>query len=38
MLCKSCLIDKDASAFYASNKSKCKECVKAAIRWETLHF
>jgi hypothetical protein len=32
MLCKDCLIDKEVTAFYASNKSRCKECVKAAVR------
>lgn len=31
MRCKHCLIDKDASAFYLSNKSRCKECVKLAV-------
>lgn len=36
MLCKSCLIHKEASAFYASSKAKCKECVKAAVRSNRL--
>jgi len=31
MRCRTCLIDKDASAFYVSNKSRCKECVKASV-------
>ena len=29
--CKSCGLEKDPSLFYASNKSKCKECVKLAV-------
>jgi hypothetical protein len=32
MLCKYCLSDKPAEGFYANNKSRCKECVKAATR------
>lgn len=32
MRCKSCLEEKDGADFYASNKSKCKECVKAEVR------
>lgn len=28
--CRSCAGWKDASAFYASNKSRCKDCVKAS--------
>lgn len=31
MRCRTCLIDKDASAFYVSNKTRCKECVKASV-------
>lgn len=32
MLCKGCGSDKDPALFYASNKSNCKECVKARAR------
>lgn len=32
MRCKRCGVEKDEDAFYASNKSKCKECVKVAVR------
>lgn len=31
MRCKLCLTEKDASAFYVSNPSRCKECVKASV-------
>lgn len=31
MICKSCNGNFDASAFYASNKSRCKTCIKAAV-------
>lgn len=31
MRCKSCGIDHDESAFYASNKSRCKECVRESV-------
>lgn len=30
MFCKLCQCDKEASAFYASNQSRCKSCVKAS--------
>lgn len=30
--CKSCERELDANAFYASNMSRCKECVKASVR------
>lgn len=30
MICKTCQTDKPEDGFYASNKTKCKECVKAA--------
>lgn len=30
--CKTCGCEKDSSAFYASNRSHCKECVKARVR------
>lgn len=32
MTCKKCGEEKPASAFYASNQSSCRECVKAAVR------
>lgn len=32
MKCRICLMDKLEGAFYASNHSKCKECVKEAAR------
>jgi len=32
MRCKQCLTEKDASAFYVSNRTRCKECIKAAVR------
>ena len=31
MICKHCNTDKPASDFYISNKTKCKECVKASV-------
>ena len=31
MLCKLCNIEKPASDFYESNKTRCKECVKALV-------
>src|SRR5574337_89451 len=36
MRCKSCLLDLEESAFYASNKTKCKECVKVSVRLNRL--
>lgn len=36
MLCRGCLEDKKASAFYVSNQSKCKECVKTTARANRL--
>lgn len=30
--CKGCRITKGLDAFYASNASRCKECVKASVR------
>ena len=32
MICNTCLTDWPADAFYASNRTKCKECTKAAVR------
>ena len=32
MKCKSCGLEKDPSLFYTSNKTKCKECIKLAVR------
>ena len=37
MHCKQCQMDKDATAFYASNKTRCKECVKASVRANRLN-
>lgn len=31
MLCKHCNTEKPADGFYASAKSKCKDCIKAAV-------
>lgn len=31
MRCKSCGKDLDATEFYASNKSRCKDCVKQSV-------
>lgn len=36
MHCKQCHIDKDATAFYSSNNTRCKECVKASVRANRL--
>lgn len=36
MLCRACLIDKADADFYASNKTRCKECVKAAVKQNRL--
>jgi hypothetical protein len=30
--CKQCEVEKDESEYYASNKGKCKECVKFNVR------
>lgn len=32
MICKGCGVDKEQDAFYASNRSRCKECVKLGVR------
>jgi ribosomal protein S27AE len=32
MKCKTCNCEKSETEFYASNKSKCKECTKIAVR------
>lgn len=32
MRCKTCMNDLPESAFYSSNKSRCKECVKSSVR------
>lgn len=37
MKCKTCLIDLPEAAFYASNKSRCKECIKASVRENRLN-
>lgn len=36
MNCKSCLCEKPVDAFYASNKTRCKECIKASVRENRL--
>lgn len=36
MRCKTCMQDKEASAFYVSNQSRCKECVKESVRANRL--
>lgn len=36
MLCKSCNCEKEVSAFYASNKARCKECIKVSVRANRL--
>lgn len=36
MQCKQCGCDKGADAFYASNKSRCKECIKSSVRANRL--
>ena len=32
MLCKKCMTVKTADAFYISNKTRCKDCVKADVK------
>ncbi len=32
MFCNFCTKEKEASAFYVSNKTKCKECVRLAVK------
>ena len=36
MRCKTCLLDKRAEDFYTSNKTRCKECIKASVRRNRL--
>ncbi len=36
MHCKQCQTEKAASDFYASNRSRCKECIKASVRANRL--
>lgn len=36
MRCKSCLVDLPSTAFYTSNKARCKECIKASVRENRL--
>ena len=36
MFCKTCQQDKEPTAFYTSNRTKCKECVKEAVRANRL--
>ena len=47
MLCKTCLTDKPTDGFYKGQKSKCKDCTKAAVKanflanhlpqWDPIH-
>lgn len=37
MKCRTCMADKPDDAFYMSNKTRCKECVKAAVRENRLN-
>lgn len=37
MLCKSCLMEREAIEFYSSNKATCKECVKSRSRQRLLN-
>lgn len=36
MRCKSCLLERLDDDFYISNKTKCKECIKSAVRQNRL--
>lgn len=36
MRCKSCLLEKRDDDFYISNKTKCKECIKATVTQNRL--
>lgn len=36
MRCKMCLQEKRAEDFYASNRARCKECIKASVRQNRL--
>lgn len=36
MRCKTCLVELPVTAFYTSNKGRCMECVKAAVRENRL--
>lgn len=36
MRCKSCLLELQADAFYASNKARCKACVIAGVKQNRL--
>ena len=36
MICKSCHCEKPVDAFYTSNKTRCKECIKASVRENRL--
>ena len=36
MLCKTCLTDKPTDGFYKGQKSKCKDCTKAAVKANRL--
>lgn len=32
MICKECGVDKTPDSYYVSNRSRCKDCVKASVR------
>lgn len=36
MYCKACHSEKPETAFYASNRTRCKECIKASVRANRL--
>lgn len=36
MKCRSCLLTKRQDDFYKSNKTRCKECIKASVRQNRL--
>lgn len=36
MFCKSCSTNKDSEAFYSSNKTRCKECIRRSVRENRL--
>lgn len=36
MYCKACQADKATTDFYTSNKTRCKECIKASVRENRL--
>jgi hypothetical protein len=36
MYCKACHSEKPETAFYSSNRTRCKECIKASVRENRL--